>query len=104
MSGNTGRRYSAKKKRQVCNWVIDWSHEKGRGGIAAAAQKFGMTPLTISSWLCNHPVGSREDVTAALRELADITDQLIKLEKNYLESIKDLKSRELVLRRITHGR
>tara|TARA_R110000824_G_scaffold384020_1_gene577830 strand:+ start:2107 stop:2430 length:324 start_codon:yes stop_codon:yes gene_type:complete len=103
MSGNTGRRYSAKKKQQVVNWVIDWSHERGRGGIAAAAKRFGMTPLTISSWLAANPVGPKVDITAALRELADITDQLIKLEENYMRSIKDRKAREKVLRRIIQG-
>lgn len=47
----TGVRYSAEKKAEVISFVNEYNKKKGRGGQAAAAAKFGITPLTVSFWM-----------------------------------------------------
>lgn len=45
-----GKRYSQTEKQEVLNFVAKVDGEKGRGGVAAAAREFGITPLTITAW------------------------------------------------------
>ncbi len=45
-----GKRYSADEKQKVLDYVEKIDSEKGRGGVAAAAREFGITPLTITAW------------------------------------------------------
>ncbi|GHC66492.1 transposase [Roseibacillus persicicus] len=45
-----GKRYTAEEKQEVIDYVASVDAEKGRGGVAAAARKFGITPLTITAW------------------------------------------------------
>jgi Brinker DNA-binding domain len=46
-----GVRYDATKKQEVIDFVSDYNQKNGRGGQSAAARKFGITILTVSSWL-----------------------------------------------------
>ncbi len=46
-----GRRYTAKEKAEILEYVAQVNQEKGRGGQSAAAKKFKISPLTISSWI-----------------------------------------------------
>jgi hypothetical protein len=46
-----GVRYDEAKKQEVVDFVISYNDKKGRGGQSAAARKFGVTILTVSSWL-----------------------------------------------------
>jgi transposase-like protein len=50
-SGKRGKRYSASQKQTVVDFVNEVNASKGRGGQSAASKKFGISPLTISSWL-----------------------------------------------------
>lgn len=45
-----GKRYSAEEKQEVLDYVASVDAEKGRGGVAAAQRKFGITALTITNW------------------------------------------------------
>lgn len=45
-----GKRYSTAEKQEVLDYVASVDSDKGRGGVAAAARKFGITPLTITAW------------------------------------------------------
>lgn len=50
-SASKGKRYSAAEKKEIIDFVDQVNTEKGRGGQSAASKKFGISPLTISSWL-----------------------------------------------------
>jgi transposase-like protein len=45
-----GKRYTKEEKQKVLDFADSVDAEKGRGGVAAAAREFGVTPLTITSW------------------------------------------------------
>ncbi|MEI6656714.1 MAG: hypothetical protein WCP45_18265, partial [Verrucomicrobiota bacterium] len=46
-----GKRYTDAEKKDVVDFVVAVNTSKGRGGLSAATQKFGISPLSISSWL-----------------------------------------------------
>lgn len=46
-----GKRYTAEEKQQILNFVADVNSKKKRGGQKAAAEKFGISPLTVANWL-----------------------------------------------------
>ena len=45
-----GKRYTTAEKQEVLDYVASVDSDKGRGGVAAAARKFGITPLTVTAW------------------------------------------------------
>ncbi len=45
-----GKRYTTEEKQEVLDFVASVDSEKGRGGVAAAQRKFGITALTITNW------------------------------------------------------
>ena len=45
-----GKRYTPEEKQEVLDYVDSVDSEKGRGGVAAAQRKFGITALTITNW------------------------------------------------------
>ncbi len=47
----TGVRYTDAQKKEIVNFVSQYNKTNGRGGQSAAANKFKVTPLTISGWL-----------------------------------------------------
>lgn len=46
-----GKRYTDAEKKEIISYVEKVNAEKGRGGQSAASKKFGISQLTISSWL-----------------------------------------------------
>lgn len=46
-----GTRYTPEAKQTVVDFVKDFNATNGRGGMTAAARKFGITPLTITAWV-----------------------------------------------------
>jgi transposase-like protein len=54
-----GKRYNAEEKGKVVAFVQEYNTSKGRGGQSAAAGKFGISQLTISSWLKSAGVSGR---------------------------------------------
>lgn len=46
-----GVRYTADIKQEVIDFVAEYNAKNGRGGQSAAARKFNITILTVSSWL-----------------------------------------------------
>lgn len=54
-----GKRYTAEEKSKVVAFVQEFNASNGRGGQSAAASKFGISQLTISSWLKGAGVSSR---------------------------------------------
>lgn len=86
-----GKRYTDKEKAQVLAFVEKVNAEKGRGGITAAATKFGITPLTISNWIKKNGLvsmrSSRDTAEFAevLRRLADLHESITKKEAELAE-------------------
>lgn len=54
-----GKRYTAEEKSKVVAFVQEFNASNGRGGQSAAASKFGISQLTISSWLKGAGVSGR---------------------------------------------
>jgi transposase-like protein len=50
-SGRGGSRYTAEQKQEVVTFVADYNAANGRGGQSKAAEKFGVSPLTVMAWL-----------------------------------------------------
>ncbi len=50
-SAATGVRYTDAQKKEIVNFVLQYNSANGRGGQSQAANKFKVTPLTISAWL-----------------------------------------------------
>lgn len=82
-----GKRYTAEEKQEVVDFVSSVDSDKGRGGVAAAARKFGITPLTITAWKkraeggspASSAKGGKRGATAqsrVLHRLAEILDQV----------------------------
>ena len=46
-----GKRYSAQEKQQIVDFVNQHNAANGRGGATAASKKFGVSQLTVASWL-----------------------------------------------------
>jgi transposase-like protein len=46
-----GMRYSLEQKQEVIDFVTDYNSRNGRGGQSHAAKRFGLSVLTVSSWL-----------------------------------------------------
>ena len=50
-AGVRGKRYTPAEKQDIVSFVEKYNAENGRGGQSAASKKFGISQLTISSWL-----------------------------------------------------
>ncbi len=66
-ASSTGIRYTGEQKKEIVRFVADYNAAKGRGGQNAAAKKFKVSPLTISSWLKD---GAAKPAKAAVRTVA----------------------------------
>lgn len=96
-----GKRYTAEEKKEVTDYVASIDSEKGRGGVAAAARKFGITPLTITAWKkradgsapASNAEGGKHGATAQSRvllrlaaildEVATKENEIVALRKEY---------------------
>ncbi|MDP0489439.1 MAG: hypothetical protein Q7Q71_00125 [Verrucomicrobiota bacterium JB023] len=47
----TARRYTDAEKAEILQYVRKVNSEKGRGGVSAAVRHFGISPITVNSWL-----------------------------------------------------
>lgn len=91
-----GVRYSKDMKKEAIDFVKSYNEKNGRGGQSAAARKFGVTILTISSWLkgsgtsakaSTSPVAAlgktSPDFSRKVKALLDLGDQIRKLQEQY---------------------
>ena len=88
-SGTKGKRYTPAEKAKVVSFVNSVNAEKGRGGVTAAVKKFGVTALTISTWLkkAGGAVKVTKTAAAPIKNIggrgpgksADVLDQLVTL-------------------------
>ena len=91
-----GKRYSDSEKEKIVAFANQVNAEKGRGGPAAAVKKFGVSAITVASWMAGSSKepptpsgarGSREKVLVRLgaldREIATKRKELTKLEAEF---------------------
>lgn len=50
-SSAKGVRYTDAQKKEVVDFAVEYNSSNGRGGQSKAAEKFGISPLTVASWL-----------------------------------------------------
>lgn len=87
-----GKRYNEAEREEILGHVEEVNRSKGRGGIAAASKRFGVTALTISNWLrADEPralsMRSKHrgsNAAETLRRLADIHEEISKREQELL--------------------
>ena len=46
-----GVRYTDTQKKEVVDFAVNYNNTNGRGGQSKAAEKFGISQITIASWL-----------------------------------------------------
>lgn len=90
-----GRRYSEKEKAEILAYVDKVNGEKGRGGQSAAAKKYKISQLTISSWIKGSgAVGGKGGANGALgsklAKLSTLANQIDKAEKELEKAEKEL--------------
>ncbi len=95
-----GKRYSAEEKSKVVSYVTDYNAKNGRGGQSNAASKFGISQLTIASWLKNAGVsgkaakggkGSMQNKLSTMLSLGQEIEQLereLNAKRTKFESLK----------------
>jgi transposase-like protein len=93
-----GKRYTADEKRRIVEFVNQVNAEKGRGGVASASKKFGVSAITVSTWLKGplEEVGDagRKPVRKGEGERGKILDQLAGLDRQIAAKRKELTALE----------
>lgn len=78
------QRYSEEKKDEIISFVQKHNGENGRGGVARAVRKFGVSPITINSWLSKKGGGPKPRGGKAqdiLSQLVTVRDEIAHLER-----------------------
>lgn len=94
----TGKRYTDAEKAEVLKFIEKANSEKGRGGQSAAAKKFGISQLTLASWLRTGGIakkpgrkpgskGSDLSLSGKLTSLAKLHEKITQAEKD-LQKLK----------------
>lgn len=91
-----GKRYSADEKAKVVAFVNEHNSANGRGGQSAAAAKFGISQLTIATWL-KRAGGASTKTTKSSAVKGGITNKLNALQS--LGSDIDKLEKELAAKR-----
>jgi len=88
VNASKGKRYSPEERAEILAIVHEVNATRGRGGVTAAANKFGVSPLTISHWLRNTGIQSTSQKgrrnagdAGVFRELADLHDKIAKKQR-----------------------
>jgi transposase-like protein len=83
-----GKRYTAEEKSKIVSFVESHNASNGRGGQSAAAKKFGVSQLTVSSWLKGAGVSAgsskgsnKGNMQSKLASLLTLGQDISKLEK-----------------------
>ncbi len=59
------RRYTLPEREKILKYVEEVNAQKGRGGQTAAVQKYGVSALTITSWMRKRPASSLAEDSAS---------------------------------------
>ena len=81
-----GKRYTSDEKNEVVTFVTDYNATNGRGGQSSAAVKFGISQLTIASWLKNAGMsggsGAKGSIQNKLSTMLGLGQEIEKLERD----------------------
>jgi transposase-like protein len=91
-SSKKGKRYTTEQKQEVIDFVNEHNAHNGRGGQSRAAAHFGLSVLTVSSWLKNPKMGGRGGAAAVPANLVSKVNELIELGGKINEAEAELKS------------
>lgn len=91
----TGKRYSDGEKAEIIKFVEEFNAKNGRGGQTTAAKKYGVSQLTLATWLKANGTGERKSgskrsgssLTTKLASLAKLNGEIIRTEKE-LQALK----------------
>lgn len=67
-SAVTGKRYTPAEKKEIVDFILEYNSKNGRGGQMRAFEKWGVSQITISSWLKKadkKPVTAKKPTTKA---------------------------------------
>lgn len=89
--GQRGARYTNEQKAEVVDFVNEYNVKHGRGGQSQAAKQFGLSVLTVASWLRSPHVSGSKGISAKAGSLpAGLTPKLNAL----LQASDDLRKAE----------
>ena len=92
-----GTRYTDAVKQKVIAFVEEVNAAKGRGGVAAAARKFGVSPLSIGNWLRKGGVsssGSRSKASGSGGGRNKVLSELVSLDTEIAKKRSELEKLE----------
>lgn len=89
--GNTGKRYTDDQKREILTFV----KSRGRGGISAAGQKYGVSYIALRRWM-NGETGGRKPGRVAAKGL---DGRKLKSVKAAMAALKSFKKQITVLQK-----
>ncbi|MFD0893656.1 hypothetical protein KBB96_09225 [Luteolibacter ambystomatis] len=101
-----GKRYTPEEKQKVVDFVQEANQAKGRGGVAAAVKKFGISALTISSWIKGSgspaPAKGRKagGAEAGSASRAKLLDKLGSLDREIAKRRKELSALEATFQKL----
>lgn len=102
------KRYSSDEKKEIVDFVLNHDGENGRGGKSAAVKKFGISPISLATWIKESgspapsgkergrkpgsknvakPNASSGNFTAKLKELTEVAAEIDKAESD-LEQLR----------------
>jgi transposase-like protein len=77
-----GKRYTPEERTEAVCYVHEYNRDNGRGGLTAAYRKFGISQVTLRSWLMTNDIDSSHTEDACVfRELAKLSDEIAILRK-----------------------
>ncbi len=98
-----GSRYTPKQKADVVAFVHAYNNKHGRGGQSQAVKKFGVTALTIATWLKSPDIGAKAvsgNLKGKIAQLSVVSNKLRKLDE---QSAKLRQRRDELLASILGG-
>lgn len=85
-------RYSDADKEKILQFVADYDREHGRGGQSAAAEKFGVSAMSISKWRNKAAPTKRASRAGKNRKAKGATDPKHGETKTVLERMLSIQS------------
>ncbi len=85
-----GKRYTAEEKSKIVSFVESYNASNGRGGQSAASKKFGISQLTVSSWLKGAGVPASKSKASGKGGLQGKLSTLLTLEQDISKLEKEL--------------
>jgi transposase-like protein len=82
-----GKRYTADDKSKIIAFIESYNAANGRGGQSAAKKKFGVSQLTVASWLkgagnsSRGKSGGKGSMQNKLNNLLTLEQEIAKLDK-----------------------